>query len=137
MAAVSRLSVYEDLVNRVDNLDPVADKKTSRKFVEDVIKRIDENDPPLHEDLVRAGIKLREKYGNEYPNNLDIFDVDDVRDLGRGVFLFKTLLKRELKKEQKNMQPPDDVEMAMGGRKRRQGKKTRKPKKQKRYTRRR
>ena len=124
------LAIYEDLVNKADSLDPLPSERT-RAFIQEVIEKIDEENPPLHEDLVKARNKLREKYGDEYPEDVP------VKDLTLGYSLFKTLLKRELKKEQKNMEPPDDVEMAMGGRKRGRGKKTKKTKKSRRYTRRR
>jgi len=117
-------AVHADMLNLMEALPKRATEAQKRELMGKLNDMIRGN--PVHEALKSWEKALRTTFGNDYHLTADIVVL--------GVFMdkYKNLLK-SLKEED----APNDVEMAMGGRKRRAKKTKSKSKKNRRYTRRR
>jgi len=118
-------AVHADMLNLMEALPKRATEAQKRELMGKLNDMIRGN--PVHESLKSWENSLRTTFGNDYHLTADLIVLEVFMDK------YKNLLK-SLKEED----APNDEEMAMGGRKRRRGKKTKsKSKKNRRYTRRR
>lgn len=120
----ARSAAHAELLNLIDNVPEDAPEQKRRELLGILDDRI--RSEPVDKKLKSLEDLGRKSFGNDYHLRVPLFMVN----------LHIKSTRKKINEVIAKDAPPDDTEMAMGGKKRR-GKKTKKVKKSRRYTRRR
>lgn len=120
----ARSAAHTELLNLIENVPEDAPEEKRRELLGMINDKI--RSEPVDKKLKSLENHTRKTFGNDYQSRVLLVIANSHIDA----------YKKKLKEAIDKGAPPDDTEMAIGGKKRR-GKKTKKTKKSRRYTRRR